>query len=100
MVVLEIFWVNLTPFSLSKAQQTVIMARGKADATLIQMEAEANGQFEILSKQVHRYPMPLTSSECQVSELVNSDACPRPTTFKCLNWSTVTRAHIPRHASV
>ena len=24
--------------------------------------------------------MSLTSSECQVSELVNSDACPRPTT--------------------
>ena len=28
----------------------------------------------------HRYPMSLASLECQVSELVNSNTCPRPTT--------------------
>jgi hypothetical protein len=27
----------------------------------------------------HRYPTSLTSLECQVSELANSDTCPRPT---------------------
>ena len=29
---------------------------------------------------IHRYPMFLTSLEYQVSKLVNSDTCPRPTT--------------------
>jgi hypothetical protein len=29
---------------------------------------------------IHSYPMSITPSECQVSELVNSDTCPRPTT--------------------
>ena len=29
---------------------------------------------------MHRYPMSLTSLECHASELVHSDACPRPTT--------------------
>jgi hypothetical protein len=29
---------------------------------------------------IHRYPMSLTSLECQMSALVNSDTCPRPTT--------------------
>ena len=29
---------------------------------------------------IHGYPMSLTSLECQVSELANSDTCPRPTT--------------------
>lgn len=34
----------------AQAQQTIIMARGKADATFIQMEAEAKGHFELLDK--------------------------------------------------
>jgi ankyrin repeat protein len=28
----------------------------------------------------HRYPMSLTSLDCRVSELVDSDTCPRPAT--------------------
>jgi hypothetical protein len=31
-------------------------------------------------RNIHSYHMSLTNSECQVSALVNSDACPRPTT--------------------
>merc|ERR1719453_1161051 len=34
----------------AQAEQTIIMARGKADATFIQMEAEAKGHFELLDK--------------------------------------------------
>ena len=41
-------------------------------------------RFEhLVGENIHRYPMTLTSLECQVSELVNSDACPRPTTGSC-----------------
>ena len=31
-----------------------------------------------VGENMHRYPMSLTSLECQVSELVNSDTCLRP----------------------
>ena len=37
--------------------------------------------FEYLDgENIHRYPMPQTSLECQVSKWVNGDTCPRPTT--------------------
>jgi hypothetical protein len=32
----------------------------------------------LVDENMHRYPMSLTSLECQASELVNSDTCPRP----------------------
>jgi hypothetical protein len=36
--------------------------------------------FEFLvGENIHRYPMSLTNLECQESELVHSDTCPRPT---------------------
>jgi hypothetical protein len=34
----------------------------------------------VVGENIHRHPMSLTSLECQVSELVNGDTCPRPTT--------------------
>jgi hypothetical protein len=34
----------------------------------------------LVGENIHRYPMSLTSLECQVSRLVNSDTRPRPTT--------------------
>jgi hypothetical protein len=43
----------------------------------------ANVVFEhLVGENIHRYPMSLTSLEYQVSELVSSDTCPRPTTRK------------------
>ena len=42
----------------------------------------------LVGESIHRQPVSLTSLECQVSELVNSDACP-----------IVTRAHAPRQVS-
>jgi hypothetical protein len=38
------------------------------------------GECYIAVCRYSRYPMSLTSLECQVSTLFNSDACPRPTT--------------------
>jgi hypothetical protein len=32
----------------------------------------------LVGENIHRYPMSLTSLQCQASELVDSDACPRP----------------------
>jgi hypothetical protein len=34
----------------------------------------------LVGENIHRYRMSLTSLERQVSDLVNSDTCPRPTT--------------------
>ena len=34
----------------------------------------------LVGENIHRHPMSLKSLEYQVSELVNSDTCPRPTT--------------------
>jgi HrpA-like RNA helicase len=50
--------------------------------------------FEYLvGENIHRYPMSLTRLECQVSELVDSDACPRPTTgLASLRGHRVSRA--------
>jgi hypothetical protein len=32
--------------------------------------------LNMVGENIHRYPMSLTSLECQGSELVHSDACP------------------------
>jgi hypothetical protein len=45
-----------------------------------------------------RYPMPLTSLESQVSELVNSDTCPRPTTNVRSHGGRLCRPHRVRVA--
>jgi hypothetical protein len=34
----------------------------------------------LVGENIRRYPMSLTSLDCQVSKLVNSDTCPRLTT--------------------
>ena len=34
----------------------------------------------LVGENMHRHPMSITSLGCEVSELVNSDTCPRPTT--------------------
>jgi hypothetical protein len=38
------------------------------------------GVSHFIGENIRRYPMPLTSLECPVSKLVNSDTCPLPTT--------------------
>ena len=38
----------------------------------------------MVGENIHRYPMSLTSLECLVSGLVDSDTCPRPTTHRIL----------------
>ena len=38
-------------------------------------------------KNIHRFTLPITRLECQVSELVNSDTRPHPTTDACAQSS-------------
>jgi hypothetical protein len=42
----------------------------------------------LVGENIHRYPISLTSLECQVSALVNSDTCPCPTTARRPRSST------------
>jgi hypothetical protein len=43
---------------------------------------------------IRRHPVSLTSLECQVSKLVNSDACPCPTTHGVMSRSGSSRTEI------
>ena len=63
---------------------------GRGDAGLpldaprwLPLEPAGAGEVELLAvrRNVHRYPMPLTSLECQVSKLVNSDSGHAPYQF-------------------
>ena len=49
----------------------------------------------LVGENIYRYPMSLTSLECQVSELVSSDACSRPTTHR--RGQRVLRGLLRRH---
>ena len=62
-------------------------ARGHGDVRRLRLRRGAAGVYaplyifeQLLGENVHRSTMSLTSLECQVSELGDSDACPRPTT--------------------
>jgi hypothetical protein len=58
-------------------------ARHKAQAERAAAERavqRAAAEREACRENIHRRPTLLASLECRVSELVNSDACPRPTT--------------------
>ena len=62
--------------------QTIIEARGRADATFIQMEAEAKGEFEVLDKkaQVSVTAVSTFSAFCRVFTVIV--AC-----FLCLSFA-------------
>ena len=62
--------------SLSKSVNDVTGAA----AETAQLGAKLLTHRHLVGENIHRYPMSLTSLERQVSELVNSDTCPRPTT--------------------
>ena len=49
----------------------------------------------LVGENTHRYPMPLTSSDCQAFKLVNSDGWPRPTTAGA-GGERPTRHPVPR----
>ena len=72
---------NVTEPYLKESNVAYVVAPYEADAQLVYLYR--TGQVDVICSEdgdLAAYGMSIEGSECPVSELVNSDTCPRPTT--------------------